>query len=308
MKSQKRKKAIVTGGLGFIGSHLVELLSKKGIETVIIDNATFKKQIPRDNVTILHEDIRDAKKMHDIFMAVGPQYVFHLAAITSVLYAAKHPLVTKQTNIDGTKNILQACVDSGVEKIIFASSAAVYGDAKQLPIAEDTQKNPLNLYGQSKLEGEKMILHYCRTQGLRYAVLRYANVYGPGQKADLEGGVVSIFCSRILSNQPCSIYGDGTQTRDFVFVEDVVRATMLAATSKDNLIVNISIEKETSINELIAILNHSVHKNSVVTMSPKRAGDIHRSCLCNALARQYLHWKPQISIQEGIERLILDKR
>jgi len=259
-------------------------------------------------VTILHDDIRDAKRMHDIFMATGAQYVFHLAAITSVSYAEKYPLVTKQTNIDGTKNILQACVDSGVDKIIFTSSAAVYGDAKQLPISEEAQKNPLNLYGQSKLEGEKSILQYHKTYGLRYAVLRFANVYGSGQRADLEGGVLSIFCSRILSHQPCTVYGDGTQTRDFIYVDDVVRATLLAAKSKDNLIVNISTEKETSINELITLLNHSVHKNVVVTMSSGRAGDIHQSCLCNALARQYLHWKPHVSIQEGIEKLILDKR
>src|SRR3989339_829761 len=234
MKSQKGTKAIVTGGLGFIGSHLVDFLSKKGIETVIIDNATQKKQIARDNVTIFHEDIRDAKRMHDIFLNVRAQYVFHLAAITSVSYAATHPLVTKQTNIEGTRNVLQACVDSHVEKIIFASSAAVYGDAKHLPISEDDQKNPLNLYGQSKLEGEKMILHYYKTHGLRYAILRFANVYGLGQKVDLEGGVLSIFCSRILSQRPCTIYGDGTQTRDFIYVDDVVHAVMSAAKSKEN--------------------------------------------------------------------------
>ena len=308
MKSKKRTKAIVTGGLGFIGSHLVDFLSKKGIETVIIDNATQKKQIPRENVTVIHEDIRDAKKMHDIFMAAGAQYVFHLAAITSVSYAATHPLVTKQTNIEGTRNVLQACVDSHVEKIIFASSAAVYGDAKHLPISEDDQKNPLNLYGQSKLEGEKMILHYYKTHGLRYAILRFANVYGLGQKVDLEGGVLSIFCSRILSQRPCTIYGDGTQTRDFIYVDDVVHAVMSAAKSKENFIANISTEKETSINELIALCNHYAHKNAVVTMRSKRAGDITRSYLRNALARQYLHWKPRVSIQEGIEKLILDKR
>ncbi len=241
-------------------------------------------------------------------MATSAQHVFHLAAITSVSYATKHPLITKQTNIGGTKNILQACVDSSVEKIIFASSAAVYGDVKQLPIAEDAKKSPANLYGQSKLEGEKIILHYCRTHELQYAILRYANVYGPGQKDDLEGGVLSIFSSRILLNQPCTIYGDGTQTRDFISVEDVVRATVLAAKSKENFIVNISTEKETSINELIELCSHYANKKAVVTMRSKRAGDIHRSCLRNVLACHSLDWKPQVSIQEGIEKLILDKR
>lgn len=307
MKSQSMKegevmKVIVTGGLGFIGSNLVDRLIKEGFDTHVIDNlSTGKLQFLNPRAKFYQSDVLDVKKMNLIFEEVKPKVVFHLAAQIDVQKSIHNPNLDAQMNILGTINILELC-KVYKSKLIYSSSAAVYGTPINLPVGEQHPINPLSNYGISKYTPELYIRCYAQLYSVKYTILRYSNVYGPRQMPKGEGGVISIFINKMIDNEIPAIYGDGKQTRDFVYVEDVVSANLTALRAEQNGTYNISTNKRLSINEIFEIINSILNKNIVPENKPKRIGDITHSCLDNHLAKMELNWEPKFSIIKGLTK------
>ncbi|PEA56110.1 UDP-glucose 4-epimerase [Bacillus pseudomycoides] len=297
-------KVLVTGGAGFIGSHIVESLLENNVETVVVDNLTtgYKKNMP-PQATFYYFDIRDPN-IDKIFMIEKPDFVIHQAAQVSVQQSVKQPFYDCSENVMATINILQSCIKYNVKKIIYASTAAVYGDPKYLPIDENHQLSPISFYGLSKLTSETYIQLFAKLYGLKYTILRYSNVYGARQTADGEAGVISIFIDRLLKDVNPIIYGDGKQTRDFIFVKDVAHANFLALTNADNQICNISSNQQTSVNELISVICSLMKRKETQIYKDKRRGDIVHSYLLNDNARGNLIWQPEFSLFQGLEETI----
>ena len=294
-------KAVVTGGAGFIGSHLVKELVSMGITVHVIDNFASGKREYVHPQAILHVMDIQSPEVMDLFVKEKPDYVFHLGAQVDVQRSILDPAYDAVVNIVGTLNILQACRKAAVKKIIYSSSSAVYGDIEASRIVETEATQPISYYGISKLTPEHYLRIYHELYGLSYTVLRYANVYGPNQTPKGEGGVVAIFLDRIKKGLPLVVHGDGEQTRDFVYVKDVVKANLSAMKHGNNEIMNIGTSIPTSVNQLANLLMELHHSPIDVTYSPARPGDIVHSCLENNKAGRILHWTPSYSIQQGIK-------
>lgn len=289
------KKVIVTGGAGFIGSHLVDFLIKKNFKVLIIDNLSYGSRKNLNPKALFKKlDIRNASKIYKCFREFSPDFVVHLAGVTSKSPSDKNKVF--QTNVLGTTNILKACVKNKVKKIIFASSAAVYGNTNKFPIKETQKILPINPYGLSKAKAESQILSYHKKHDLNYSILRYSNVYGPRQKHNSEGGVISIFCKMAKLSKKVLIYGDGRQTRDFVFINDVTRANYLSLLSPKSFTANISSEKETRILDLIKIIEKISKKKIRIIFKPAKKGEIKRSCLNNSFS------KSKTKLEAGIRK------
>lgn len=296
-------KVLVTGGAGFIGSHIIEKLLAEQYEVVVVDDLSTgsSNNIP-DSVTLVKMDVRE-RAIAEVFAAERPDFVIHLAAQTMVPVSLKDPHYDCNVNILGTVNVLEAARMHGVKRVLFASSAAVYGDQPQLPIPETGVLQPTSFYGLSKLTVERYLELYYQIYGLSYAIMRYANVYGERQGDSGEGGVVSIFSRHIAENKDITIYGDGTQTRDFVYVGDVAAANVLALTAQEaNRVYNISTQTEVSVNELVALLAEVSAKSVTPIYSAPRSGDIYRSMLSHAAASTNLAWQPQVTLRDGLYR------
>lgn len=294
-------KIIVTGGAGFIGSHLVNFLIKKNFEVLVIDNLShnLRKNInPKSSFQKI--DIRDSEQIDKCFKKFSPNFVFHLAAITTKFPADAKGV--KEVNVSGTVNILKACVKNNVKKIIFSSSAAVYGNAKKFPINEKVRLSPVNPYGLSKKNAETKIISAYKKHKLNYSILRYSNVFGPGQRSDNEGGVISIFCKRAIKTQPVDINGDGLQTRDFIYVDDVISANYLSMLSPSNFIVNVSTGREISILKLIKIIEKVSEKEMKIKFRPGSENEIFRSCLNNSLIKKMIDWQSKTKLETGIKK------
>ncbi|SFA72322.1 MULTISPECIES: GDP-mannose 4,6-dehydratase [unclassified Bacillus (in: firmicutes)] len=295
-------KIIVTGGLGFIGSNLVDRLIKEGFDTHVIDNlSTGKLQFLNPRAKFYQSDVLDVQKLNLIFEEVKPNAVFHLAAQIDVQTSIHNPVLDAQMNILGTLNILELCKNYN-SKLIYSSSAAVYGTPLYLPVCEQHLIHPLSNYGISKYTPELYIRSYAQLYSVKYTILRYSNVYGPRQMPKGEGGVISIFINKMIENEIPAIYGDGKQTRDFVYVEDVVSANLTALRAEQNGTYNISTNKRLSINEIFEIINSILNKNIVPEYKPERLGDITHSCLDNNLAKMELNWEPKYSIIKGLTK------
>ena len=253
---------LVTGGAGFIGSHTVDLLVEEGTEVVVIDDlSSGKLENLEHTVPFYRLDVR-SKEVERCFLEHEIDAVIHLAAQVSVESSLKEPQRDMEINLGGTLNLLELCRKHDVAKFVFASSVAVYGEPKYVPVDEQHELAPLAPYGCSKLASEFYLKLYSRLYGLQTVSLRYANVYGPRQRSDGEGGVIAIFARRALLGEPLVIYGDGNQTRDFVYVRDVARANLLAlGRSVKSLGLNIATSKETSINQLVEILKQQLGKD-----------------------------------------------
>lgn len=294
-------KIIVTGGAGFIGSHLVNRLLKKDYAVLVIDNLS-NGTLNNMNLKAEFEniDVRNTEKIFSCFKTFSPNYVFHLAAIMSkpIQYSRE----IEEVNLLGTINVLDASINSKVKKFVFSSSAAVYGDTINLPIKENYKVMPKNSYGISKIGAENYILLYSRNFGLSYAILRYSNVYGPGQRFDNGGGVVSIFCKKIKNLEQIEIYGDGNQTRDFVYVEDLVRANLSTMIYQNNFVSNVSSGKETKIVELANMIQKVSGNNVQIILKPTRHGEIIKSCLDNTFIEKEIGWKPITTLEQGINK------
>lgn len=292
-------RVLVTGGCGFIGSNLAEELSKY-YDVVVIDNLSTGSPDKLQNLDVefVNGDITDLDLLQDLLE--GVDFVFHQAAAVSVPESIKDPLKTNEVNIGGTLNVLIAARNCGVKKVINASSCAVYGDAHELPVSENVTPNPLTPYAITKLASE----YYCQTfsevYGLDTVSLRYFNIYGPGQNPQSDyAAVIPQFIHRTLNGKELVIYGDGEQTRDFVFVKDAVRANLLAMRSKENGVFNVASGKQISINQLASLIADDVD----VIYEPQREGDIRHS-VGDASKAKRLGFETTYSIEDGLRETI----
>lgn len=302
-------KVLVTGGLGFIGSHVVDRLIRDGIETVIVDNlsgasgSSYRNPAAVLYVNDIHDEVLD-----DIFAREKPDAVIHLAAQIDVRESQRNPLFDANVNILGTLNVLRLCEAHSVQKIVYASSAAIYGNPEYLSIDEMHPLNPESCYGVSKSVPESYIRQYASMHGLKYTILRLANVYGPRQSSHGEAGVVSVFLDRMKEGKGLVIYGDGEQTRDFVYVEDVANAFVDAVRTDgrvDNQTMNISCGIATSINTIVGMIGDITGLNFMITYEQARPGDILHSYLNNRKAQELMSWSPGHALNRGLEKTIV---
>jgi UDP-glucose 4-epimerase len=294
-------KVLVTGGAGFIGSNIVGMLIENSIETYILDNlSTGKKENVNPRAVFYNADITDRQSVFEVFHKVKPDVCIHHAAQIDVQKSLKQPEFDAKINIFGTIDVLDACIMSGVKKIIYASSAAVYGEPEYLPLDERHAINPISCYGVSKFVPEYYIRIYNRIYGFKYTILRYSNVYGIRQDAKGEGGVISLFLDKILSGQTPVIYGSGIQTRDFIFVKDVVMANIAALTNGDNETFNIGTNNFVSLNELVRIIGQVTNREVKAEYAESRHGDILHSYMNNEKARNLLDFKIRYNLISGL--------
>lgn len=297
-------KVLVTGGAGFIGSHIVDRLIEQSYDVVIIDNlSTGKFENIHAKVKMYQIDIT-SEQVKEVFAIEKPNFVIHQGAQIDVQKSLKDPMFDAQVNILGTINILENCKTYGVEKIVYASSAAVYGTPDYLGVDEKHTVDPLSFYGISKHTPEHYIKAYSYLYGLNYTILRYANVYGIRQDPKGEGGVISIFVDKLLNNEAPIIFGDGEQTRDFIYVSDIADANIAALSNGNNTIFNISCNKQTSINKLVEVMNKIANTNLEPIYKEVRSGDIVHSYLDNDKAIESLDWRPKFTLNEGLDRTI----
>ncbi len=297
-------KVLVTGGAGFIGSHSVAVLKEEGHHVAVVDNMlkgkeeNLQPEVQYYPVNILGEEL------DRIFRREEPEAVLHLAAQVDVASSRIDPRYDAMNNIMGTIAVLEKCRAYQIRKIIFSSSAAVYGTPLSLPLDEEQKPEPLSFYGLSKLTAERYIEKYCQEAGMEYTILRYSNVYGPSQKLKGESGVISIFYNLMRKGLIPVIYGDGRQTRDFIYVKDVAQANMASMRSIDNGIINIGTGTSISVLELYNMISKMMGNNSPALFSEQRPGDIKDSCLNIHKAKSVLSWKPLYQISSGLSELI----
>ncbi len=298
---------LVTGGAGFIGSHIVDLLVEEGHRVVVLDNLSSGKHanLP-DEVPVYEMDIND--DLNALFEKEKPEIVFHHAAQISVSVSVKEPVKDTKDNVLGIVHLLEACRKHGVKKVMYASSGAAYGEPKQLPLRESDPPAPLSPYGISKYTGEPYLYYYRHQYGIEYAALRYANVYGPRQDPHGEAGVVAIFSQRLLRNEPVTIFGDGGQTRDFVYVKDVARANLAALhaglINHESPVFNVSTQKQTTVNELYAQMKAASGSPLEPNYGSKREGDVLHACLANEKIKEAFGWEPQTTLAQGVQETI----
>lgn len=298
-------KVLVTGGAGFIGSHVCDAFVRAGHEVIALDNlSSGKKENLDPRVRLEVADIRSPEAAA-LIRAERPQVLCHLAAQMDVRRSVEDPRFDADANILGFLNLLEAARASGVQKVVFSSTGgAIYGEQDVFPAPESHATRPISPYGVSKAAGELYLNYYKAQYGLKYVALRYANVYGPRQNPHGEAGVVSIFSTRLLAAQDCTIYGEGKQTRDFVYVEDVARANLLAAEKDYSGPINIGTGVETDINRLFALLAEAAGSPKKPGHAPGRPGEQMRSCIDHGLAQKVLGWQPTVDLAEGTRRTV----
>ena len=301
-------KILVTGGAGFIGSHLLQLLQgQQGVEVVVYDNLSSgrREHVPKA-IRLVEGDVRDAEGLARLFASEAFDSVVHLAAQTMVPYSLSHPEEDCQINLLGLINILECCRKYTVKHIVFSSSAAVYGDNLNIPLHEEEKPMPTSAYGITKMASEHYLRMYHDLYGLNTTVLRFANVYGERQGAGGEGGVVSIFCKLLAAGQGVTVFGNGEQTRDFVYAGDIAEALWRGSQLEGHHVINISTQKETSVNQLLAAFKQAVGREFPVQYAPIREGDIFRSVLANGRCVELLGFCPAMNLQEGVARTYAD--
>ena len=299
-------KILVTGGAGFIGSHLTDKLIENGHCVVVIDNlSTGKKENFNPKAKFYKIDIR-SPKIFQIFKNERPEIVFHFAAQADVRKSVQNPIKDAKINILGTLNVLENCKRIKVKKFIFPSSVGIYGESKILSasVKENNSLNPISPYPITKLTIEKY-LHYYQSQGLDFVSLRYSNVYGPRQSSESEGGVVAIFIKKILEGRKPIIFGDGNQTRDFLYVHDAVNAAILSLKASPGSIYNVGTNREITINSLLRLLFDILNKKKVKPIfQPLRQGEIRNSRVDFSKIKRDLGWEPGCTLKEGLNKTI----
>jgi len=297
-------EVLVTGGAGFIGSNIVDGLIKEDHKAIVVDNlSTGKKENLNEEAEFYQLDIRD-QELEKVFEENNITRVIHHAAQIDVQHSIKDPLFDAKNNILGTINVLEMAKKYEVEKIIYASSAAVYGEPEYLPVDEEHPIKAMSPYGITKHTPEHYIKMYSELYNLKYTIFRYSNVYGPRQDPKGEGGVVSIFLDKMLAEERPVIFGDGEQTRDFIHVYDIVKANLLALEKGDNILVNVSTESRDSVNDLVDYLNEILPYNLEAINEEARKGDILHSSLANGKAKELLAWTPDYDLKAGLEQTV----
>ncbi len=297
------KNILVTGGAGFIGSHIVDRLSP-GNKVIVLDNlfsgslSNLKKST--DRITFIKGDILDETLVRNVVAEV--EYVFHLAAHVGNIRSIKDPYFDMEVNIKGTINLLEACRGSSIKRFVYTSSAAIFGEAKYLPIDEEHPLNPESPYAVSKLAAEKYCFAFYKVHGVPTTALRYFNAYGLRQDTSEYANAISIFLNRIKDGEPLTIFGDGKQTRDFVFIEDIVTANILAATQPAAVgeIFNIATGQTSSIEQLISIIRQISGQETQVVYADFRRGEVRHSWADIGKARRLLGYSPETNFTEGL--------
>ncbi len=303
----EKYEVISYGGAGFIGSHLLQLLVQDAdIETVVLDNLSSGSysHVP-GSIRLVEGDICD-KNIDELFAAEHFDAVIHLAAQTMVPYSLEHPDEDCNTNLMGIINILECCRKHGVKSVVFSSSAAIYGDNLNVPLKESERPLPTSFYGLTKMASEHYLRLYHDLYGINTTVLRFANVYGERQGDGGEGGVISIFCKLLAAGKPVTVFGNGEQTRDFVYAGDIAKALLKAVSLEGHHTINISTQEETSLNQLLEAFRKAVGHQFTINYAPARTGDIFRSVLCHDNCREYLGFVPSMGLTEGVQRTYAD--
>jgi UDP-glucose 4-epimerase len=298
-------RILVTGGAGFIGSHTVDaLVAANSHELAVMDDlSSGQHDRLRPNVRFHHADIRNADEVRLIMDRERPEVVIHLAAQMDVRKSVAEPAFDAEVNIGGFLNLIEAGREKDLKRIIFASTGgAIYGEQENFPCDEEHRCRPLSPYGVSKLATEAYLFYYKMQYGIDYVALRYSNVYGPRQDPHGEAGVVAIFCGRLLGRRPCTIYGDGEQTRDYIYVEDVAQANMAALNTAASGAFNIGTGLETSVNQLYRSLAGIGGSNEIPIFAPMRPGEQRRSVISPARAATALGWRPEVGLEDGLKR------
>lgn len=298
-------KVLVTGGAGFIGSHLVDRLIQEGHEVVVVDNLlTGKRRNLNKEARFYKQDIQSSR-LERVFSRERPLLVMHLAAQVDLRRSVQDPIFDAQVNILGTLNLLEQAVKYGTRKVVFASSGgAIYGEQDVFPAPESHPIRPLSPYGISKLNGEQYLAYYQRVSGIQHVILRYSNVYGPRQDPEGEAGVVAIFTGKMLAGEQPIINGNGRQTRDFVFVDDVVEANLAVIGKEVQGIYNVGTAEETSINDLFRLLVELTNAGCKELHGPAKKGEQARSVVDISRLRQELGWEPKVPLREGLRRTV----
>ncbi len=297
-------RILVTGGAGFIGSHTVDALIKEGAgEVAVLDDlsAGNREQV-NPKARLYQADLRDAAAVREIVAKERPEAIYHMAAQMDVRRSVVDPAFDAQVNIVGFLNLIEAARKHSLKRVVFSSTGgAIYGEQDSFPATEEHPRRPVSPYGIAKLSTESYLFFYRVQYGIDYLALRYGNVYGPRQDPHGEAGVVAIFSGKILDGQPCAIYGDGTQTRDYVFVRDVVRANMAALSAKaSGIAINNGTGIETSVNDLYSTIAAIADFPAAAEHAPARPGEQKRSVISPALAQKELGWRPLAALRDGL--------
>jgi UDP-glucose 4-epimerase len=305
-------RVFVSGGAGFIGSHLVDRLLGDGFEVVVLDDLcggrveNVKQHIGESGFRFVRGDVRDSGLVEGLVRGVDA--VFHLAALVSVPESFEDPVLTNDVNVGGTLNLLRACVGSDVKRFVYASSCAVYGEAESLPLREDSPLRPASPYAVSKLAAENYVRVFYEVFGLETVCLRFFNVYGSRQVYSEYSGVMTQFFSCLTKDRPLVIFGDGEQTRDFVHVRDVVEANMLALKNEGVVgeVFNVATGVATTINQLANVLLRTTNQTHLkMVHSETRKGDIKHSVADISKARRKLHYDPKVLLKDGVKELTI---
>ena len=299
-------KILVSGGAGFIGSNLVDKLIELGHQVVVVDNLfSGKKDYVNDQAVFYQIDICQAPELEEVFAREKFDYVFHLAAQIDVRKSVEDMELDNRINVLGALNVLESSHRHGVKKIIFTSSGgAIYGFPEEIPTPENYATNPVSPYGINKLVFEKYLNYYHQVFGQKYLNARLANVYGPRQYKGGEAGVIAIFINNAVEGKTSYIYGDGLQTRDFIYVDDVVRALISKMDDETVGTFNIGTGKESSLLEIVSAIEEALGHKIDIEFQPAKLGEERRSCLKTDLAKKVLDWQAQVELSDGIKRTI----
>ncbi len=306
MEKSQKIKCLVVGGAGFIGSHLVDRLIKTGFSVSVIDNLSAgKKENLNPRAKFFRADIKSGG-IKNIFRNEKPNAVFHYAAHIEARDSVKNPLNDAMTNIIGGLNVIEQCRKFGVKKIIFASSGGeIYGNASQIPTPETFPLSPISPYGVAKLSMERYLSSYAALFGIDYLAARYGNVYGPRQNPCGESGVIAIFGQKMMAGKTPTIHGDGKQTKDYIFIDDAVDATLLCFKKNVSGEINIAAGKEVSVNEIFARIKKIVGFKGMPRYAPLPSCGLKRGCLCIDKIQRDLGWWPKVDFSDGLSKTII---